>query len=355
MSPVVLTLIIPCYNVESTLRQCLESILANQSNYSFEVKCVDNNSNDGTKDIIEKFISIDPRVSYLLEKEQGRSQARNCGAAHSHSEFLAFIDADVILESNWIEEMINFAKKYRCKGMQSPIKPMAKSKGLFESFRLKLKEFNTSGDFAITSIVSFEFPMINSAACFYEKIAFDQVGGFDKFLPRHEDIDLSKRIAFNGGKIGINFGTKANVLFHGGGWKDYYIREYLHGYTKRIYLGKWENWSRSSLLNYPKKSRLDHLNKISEEFIGRLGKRILIREFFTKFDFFVLKNYSLRTFILEQIAVLIRILGMIRGAKIGRQNYQFLLPNELKSFEVQYGSILYQIEIHQSQLRIKKC
>lgn len=70
------TVIIPFYNVENYLRECLESVTT-QTFQNLEILCVDNASTDRSLDIAEKFAQKDPRICILREEAPGASAARN--------------------------------------------------------------------------------------------------------------------------------------------------------------------------------------------------------------------------------------------------------------------------------------
>ncbi|MBO5176998.1 MAG: glycosyltransferase [Lachnospiraceae bacterium] len=88
-----ISVIIPVYNTEKYLRQCLES-LETQSFTRFEVICVDDGSTDGSKQIIEGLMNRDKRFSLVTQQNQGAGAARNRGMELAKGEYLLFLDAD---------------------------------------------------------------------------------------------------------------------------------------------------------------------------------------------------------------------------------------------------------------------
>lgn len=92
-----LSFIIPVYNEEGHLQACLESI-ASQSVMPDEVIVIDNNSTDSTTSIAKSF----PFVTLIHEKEQGLIPSRNKGFETAKSDILARLDADSILNKNWV-------------------------------------------------------------------------------------------------------------------------------------------------------------------------------------------------------------------------------------------------------------
>lgn len=99
-----ISIVIPVYNGEKILNQCLESVL-NQTYENYEVIVVNNNSTDGTKDIISEFQKRDNRIKYAFEKYISRGAARNAGIRIAVGEIIAMTDGDCIVPENWIEEL----------------------------------------------------------------------------------------------------------------------------------------------------------------------------------------------------------------------------------------------------------
>ncbi len=88
-----ISVILPFYNAESTLHRAIESIL-NQAEEDFELILVDNNSNDGSRLIAEKFSKTDSRIILLNETGKGVVYASNSGAAIARGKYVSRMDAD---------------------------------------------------------------------------------------------------------------------------------------------------------------------------------------------------------------------------------------------------------------------
>src|SRR6266480_6290411 len=96
------SVIVPVRNGESTIADCLDAILA--TDYPAdrrEILVVDNGSSDGTSALIQS-----RPVRYLREHRRGVSNARNRGIAESNGEILAFVDADCLVEPQWLAELV---------------------------------------------------------------------------------------------------------------------------------------------------------------------------------------------------------------------------------------------------------
>ena len=121
MSSSLVTFIVPIYNKEQHLRECIDSIAA-QTLPDIEILCVDNNSSDGSVAIVEEMMSADPRIRLLHETEQGLPQARNCGMAAATGEYIAFVDADDFVDPRLAELTVDSA---RCCGSDVVLFPFA--------------------------------------------------------------------------------------------------------------------------------------------------------------------------------------------------------------------------------------
>lgn len=92
-----ISVIVPCYNVEAYLPQCLESILG-QSYPELEVLCVDDGSSDGTLQVLAHYADVDSRVHVFSQENRGVSAARNLAISKAEGEGLMFVDGD-----DWLE------------------------------------------------------------------------------------------------------------------------------------------------------------------------------------------------------------------------------------------------------------
>lgn len=98
-----LSVIIPVYNDPDGIRDTVESIL--QNSYSnLEIVIIDNNSTDNTPDIAQSFAEAHECVCLLHEDDiQSSYAARNTGIEHAKGDILVFIDADITVDSDWLE------------------------------------------------------------------------------------------------------------------------------------------------------------------------------------------------------------------------------------------------------------
>ena len=108
-----LQIVIPAYNVEEYLPACMESVLSQETKYSFRVVLVDDGSTDKTPQIADRYAS-DSRVRVIHQKNKGFSGARNTGISELFGKYILFLDSDDMLCPGAIEAMLDTAFRYHC-------------------------------------------------------------------------------------------------------------------------------------------------------------------------------------------------------------------------------------------------
>lgn len=101
-----ISVIVPAYNAENYVEECLASILA-QTYSDFELIIIDDGSTDSTGDICDRFQKTDSRVNVVHQKNAGVSQSRNNGIRLSKGEFVCFVDADDWIEPSYLQSFMD--------------------------------------------------------------------------------------------------------------------------------------------------------------------------------------------------------------------------------------------------------
>jgi glycosyltransferase involved in cell wall biosynthesis len=101
---VAISVIIPVYNVEDYLAQCLDSI-CNQTFRDIEIICVNDGSTDHSPDILTQYSLKDERISIINQHNQGLAASRNNGLKIAKGEYVYFIDSDDYLEFDALERL----------------------------------------------------------------------------------------------------------------------------------------------------------------------------------------------------------------------------------------------------------
>ena len=104
-----ISIIVPVYNVESYLKECLESI-RQQTFTDIEVILVNDGSTDGSREICERYCEKDIRFRLINQENQGQSVARNRGVKESVGQFIMFVDSDDVINTNVLEVLLPYMK-----------------------------------------------------------------------------------------------------------------------------------------------------------------------------------------------------------------------------------------------------
>jgi len=102
-----ISIIVPVYNVEEYLEECLESI-RKQTYQDIEVILVNDGSTDGSQAICEYFCQTDNRFRLINQKNQGQSVARNHGVKESIGEYIMFVDSDDVVSLGMLEQLMKY-------------------------------------------------------------------------------------------------------------------------------------------------------------------------------------------------------------------------------------------------------
>lgn len=104
-----ISIIIPCYNAEKTIKRCLESVIS-QTYKNIEIVIINDGSTDKTDSIIKKYIN-DSRIKYYNRNNHGIGKTRNFGIKEATGEYITFLDSDDYLPNDAIDNLYNLAQK----------------------------------------------------------------------------------------------------------------------------------------------------------------------------------------------------------------------------------------------------
>ena len=103
-----LTIIVPAYNVENYLEECLNSVLGQVTQYTYRVIVINDGSTDGTAKKLEQYQNH-PAVSVITQSNGGAAKARNRALETIKSRYVMFVDADDVLETGAVEKLMDKA------------------------------------------------------------------------------------------------------------------------------------------------------------------------------------------------------------------------------------------------------
>lgn len=240
------TVIIPAFNAEATIRACLDALSQQQiaENEQFTIVVVDDASTDRTGEISAEY----PNLTLVTQTiNQGRSAARNAGAAAADGEILLFTDADCEPTVTWVHEMlkpfhtdptvVGVKGAYFCK--QSELLARFTQQELEDKYREMAKH----------ETISF----IDTYSAAYRRDIFLENGGFDQSLTYSllEDQDFSFRLAAQGHKM--IFAPAARVYHQ-------HVTQASRYYRRKWQIGKWKT---VILRRYPERRSADSRTPMS--------------------------------------------------------------------------------------------
>jgi len=167
------SVIVPTRNSARTLEACLSSIRAQQG-VQVELIVVDNGSTDGTQGIATRAADV------VVYKGPERSAQRNYGASLAKSQYLLFVDSDMVLEPQVLSDCI--AKVGHARAPAVIVPEVSVGRGFWAACRALERTCYVGDDLV-------------EAARFFPRKIFEEEGGFDESLTGPEDWDLTIRIA----------------------------------------------------------------------------------------------------------------------------------------------------------------
>lgn len=189
------SVIVPFRNAAQHLPRCLDA-LASQRYIDREFILVDNNSTDGSVDIVRAFMETHPDlpITLLREEKQGATVTRNRGAAEARGEWLAFTDADCIPSPTWLSDLAAAISAEPGLGAFAGCIMPAASENIIARFLglYTLPAYSGERVYHQYTLSEGGFPTANLNV---RKDVFKQIGGFDESIQLYgEDHDLCLRI-----------------------------------------------------------------------------------------------------------------------------------------------------------------
>jgi cellulose synthase/poly-beta-1,6-N-acetylglucosamine synthase-like glycosyltransferase len=176
------SVIVPVRDGESTIADCLDSILA--TDYPAdrrEILVIDNGSTDGTAQAIRS-----RPVTYMREEMRGVSNARNHGIAESRGDILAFVDADCLVEPQWLTELV---RPFEDPDVGSVGGDLQHAPPTTAAERQAARMLGNWQRFAFTSNPAYAI----TANAAYRREVLDRIGPFDPHMTRAQDVELGLR------------------------------------------------------------------------------------------------------------------------------------------------------------------
>ena len=197
-----ISVIVPVYNGEKTIRETIESVLT-QSFSDFELIVINDGSQDSTLDVLASI--QDPRLKVFSYPNSGVSASRNRGFSHTVGEFIAFLDADDLWTPNKLEAQLAALQDNPDVAVAYSWTDFIDEKGQFLKFG---PHFTISGD-VYAELLRGNF-LANGSNPLIRRQALIEVGSFDESIPASADWDMYLRLAARYHFISVPF---SHVLY----------------------------------------------------------------------------------------------------------------------------------------------
>ncbi len=107
-----ISIIVPVYNVERYLNECLENLI-NQTYKNIEILLINDGSTDNSREICEHYLQHDNRIKIIDKVNGGLSDARNTGIGYATGEYLTFVDSDDVVDITFCERLLDLISEYQ--------------------------------------------------------------------------------------------------------------------------------------------------------------------------------------------------------------------------------------------------
>src|SRR5919199_6245537 len=182
-----ISVIIPAYNAEKTIKQTIESVL-NQTFSDFEIIVINDGSEDSTLDIVSSI--PDPRIQVFSYPNAGPQKSRNRGWGNASGEYVSFLDADDLWTPDKLEAQLKALQEN-----QKAAVAYSWTDYIDESSQLlKRGGYMTVNGDVFPQLLLIDF-IANGSNPLIRRQALIEVGGFDESLTAAEDWDMWLRLA----------------------------------------------------------------------------------------------------------------------------------------------------------------
>lgn len=241
-------MVIPTYNRCEDLRECLHSIFDLQIK-PYEVIVVDSNSHDATGKLKDLF-----PIKLVSLKERNRQRARNLGISMARGGIVAFLDDDVVVCKEWLDEIAKPYAEENVGGVGGRVIPYGASECYVETRKHDVgKVFDNGlvlGNFDIPSQGLVEVDSFIGCNMSFKRDLLLKIGGFDEnFVGTgyRDDTDLCVRVSKLGYRLLYNSNALVRHKFRGkqvgGKWSYWYVRNHVYFYFKNLFT--------QHMLNFP--------------------------------------------------------------------------------------------------------
>jgi len=179
------SVIIPCYNEENYIYECLESVIS-QTYKNIEIICVNDGSTDNTREILYELRKNNSIIQIIDINNSGAPVARNIGLNLAKGTYIQFLDADDLIRPNKIEHQFNLVKNVKfVPDMVAADWTMVKQSNIIKKIHLERKD---------PWIALASSRLGNTVSNFYKRSTLLCIGGWDESISNSQDADLIMRL-----------------------------------------------------------------------------------------------------------------------------------------------------------------
>ncbi|PFJ08222.1 glycosyl transferase family 2 [Bacillus cereus] len=218
------SVIIPVYNAEKYITQCIESLLS-QTLQECEFIFVNDGSKDTSRQILERYQKLDNRIKLVNQKNQGVSTARNEGLQIAIGEYIGFVDADDYIEPDMYEILYNSAKQSNCDAVISNFK-----------WEIRGHKIITKYSFPVDIVLKTDFIEQDLLPYFLKEDNLNTVCNkvYRNNLIREKNVEFPEKVVLGeDGMFNIQFFSNATSLKYID-YTGYHYREVVGSATKNI-------------------------------------------------------------------------------------------------------------------------
>lgn len=202
-----ISVVVVCYNEKKNIKACLDSLLDQTvSGDNYEVLVIDNDSTDGTKELVAEYERQHPNFRLIVNTIRGIAGSRNMGIKQARFDYVAYTDADCVVQRDWLEKLALGFERHRAHhpnlaAVGSSNVPPPQSSRFYDGLRIFLTTYLGSHGSVQGMTFDHDRPVdhLPTVNVLYDKSVLLQLKGFDLTLGNiGEDQDLSFRVYKNG-------------------------------------------------------------------------------------------------------------------------------------------------------------
>ena len=185
------SVIMPCYNASQYIGEAIQSVQS-QSFIDWELLIVDDGSTDDSAQIVQGYVARDTRIRLIQQSNSGACRARNNGIEHARGEFIKFLDADDLLESNCLQDQV-----CQIQSLQLNQIPFGDYYNIDKDGKIVSEyKFNKHQELKNDQVFFFfsEWRILISAPL-HRTCLLRKINGFDESLKRGQESDMHLRLA----------------------------------------------------------------------------------------------------------------------------------------------------------------